>query len=92
MITVLRERKDGCGCSECSSPDDLVGKGRCVHVLSDSQSVMHVNQVERGLYKVEIDKNSLTIKGQEEALSKFFSTLGSLKEEDVRKIIEILES
>lgn len=91
-MSVLRPKKDG-GYSECSSPDELVGKGRCCHVLGDDGEVLSVNRIQRGLYEVQIDDNkssSININAQKEAIIKFFNNMTKLDDEQVKKIVTFL--
>ena len=90
MRTVIRPRKDG-GYSECTSPDELVGKGRCCHILCDGHKPMKLNKIQRGMYSVEIeDHSTINIQAQKDSIIQFFNNLGKLKEEQVRKIVDFL--
>ena len=92
MTTMIRPRKDG-GYSECSSPDELVGKGRCCHILGDEGgSAMELRKLQRGMYEVQIENqpSSITIQSQKETIMEFFSNLGKLKGEQVERIVNFL--
>lgn len=91
MGTMMRPRKNG-GYSECSSPDDLVGKGRCCHILGDSDKpAMQLERIQRGMYEVKIEDNRpLTIKAQRESIVQFFEAMGHLDETKCRDIIDFL--
>lgn len=92
MNTFIRQRKDG-GVSECSSPDELVGRGRCCHVIgeaSNTASKMEIFKVQRGMYEVKVDENLMTIKAQKEVIIKFFNEMNTIDLEKQKKIIEFL--
>ena len=92
MGTYIRKRKDG-GYSECSSPDELVGKGRCCHVLdiSDGNGDLQLKKIQRGMYEVSINDSKLTIKAQEEVIANFFKEMPNIDENKIKNIIEFLE-
>ena len=90
-MSYIRPRKDG-GYSECSSPDELVGKGRCVHILGDNNSAsMEITKISRGVYEVKVQESTLTINAQKKAILDFFQSLPTLSKEKQEKIIEFLE-
>lgn len=94
MDTYIRPRKDG-GISECSSPDELVGRGRCCHVIekaNDNQCKMEMFKIQRGMYEVKVDESIVTIEAQKEVIIKFFNEMISLDTEKQRKIIKFLEN
>lgn len=91
MATYMRPRKDGTGYSECSSPDNLVGRGRCVHVLTDSNP-LEIKKVSRGMYEVTIDDDKMTIQAGKQAIVRFFSSMPKLDDEKQKKIIDFLEN
>lgn len=88
-MTILRERKDG-GISECSSPDDKVGKGRCCHVAG-STTKMNVIRIQRGMYEVNMDDAKIDIQADKNNIVKFFETLPQLDDETIHSIIAKLE-
>ena len=94
--TVLRPKKDGSGYSECSSPDELVGKGRCCHVLGEAgEQVLSLNKIQRGMYEVKIDdsekqSSSINISAQKDTIIKFFNSMAKLDDEQVKKIVNFL--
>lgn len=90
MTTCIRKRKDG-GYSECSSPDELVGKGRCCHVLEDGGVNMELTKIQRGMYEVKVNESKLTINAQKETIVDFFNSLPKLSEEKQRRIINFLK-
>lgn len=93
-MTVIRPRRDG-GCSECNSPDELVGKGRCCHILSGdgvSEKPMKLTKLQRGMYEVEVDDSKMTISAQKETIKKFFENIPKIDEEKQRQIIDFLEN
>lgn len=89
MIVSIRKRKDG-GCSECSSPDNLVGKGRCIHILTEEKP-MEISKISRGVYEVKVNDSTLTINAQKKAITDFFKSLPILNEEKRNNIIKFLE-
>ena len=91
MATYIRKRKDGNGYSECSSPDELVGRGRCCHILEGgNNSRMELSRIQRGMYEVKINEDSLSINGQKDTIAKFFDSLPQIDEEKKNKIIKYL--
>lgn len=88
----LRPRADG-GVSECSSPDELVGRGRCCHILDSASNdeKFHVIHVERGRYEVTLNESTVDIASSKEDITKFFQTVSSLDDEQVAKIVGFLE-
>ena len=93
MSTCIRPRKDG-GSSECSSPDELVGRGRCCHVIGDdssNQCKMEMFKIQRGMYEVKVDESTITIAAQKEVIIKFFNEMVTLDMDKQKKIIEFLE-
>jgi len=88
-MTKIRPRKDGNGCSECSSPDELVGKGRCIHIL-DGSKPMELTKVQRGLYEVKVSENSMTIKAQKESIVDFFNNIPKIDEKKQKELINYL--
>ena len=90
--TYIRKRKDG-GYSECSSPDELVGKGRCCHILEEGEHPMELTRVQRGMYEVKVKEDKrMTIEGQKETIIEFFNNLPKIDQEKQKRIIEFLES
>jgi hypothetical protein len=85
----VRPRKDG-GISECTSPDHLVGRGRCVHVL-DGGDKLAVEHVSRGVYRIEVNDSSLSVEAQKKSIVDFFKTLPKMKKEQRERIIHFLE-
>lgn len=93
MPTFLRERKDGQGVSECNCPDELVGKGRCIHILNGgngNDSPLEISHISRGVYEIKVKENKLTISAQKQAIIDFFSSLPKIDEEKQQKIIDFL--
>mgnify|MGYP004593691607 CR=1 FL=1 len=88
--TVIRKRKDG-GYSECSSPNDLVGKGRCCHISEEGELNMQVYKMQRGMYEVKVNDSVLTINAQQNTIIDFFDNLPKISEEKKNKIIEYLK-
>lgn len=91
MSTFIRPRRDGQGCSECSSPDELVGKRRCCHVLGEENDTLTVNQIQRGMYEVEVNESKMTINAQKETIINFFKKIPEISGEKQQKILEFLE-
>lgn len=90
MVSIIRPRKDG-GYSECTAPDELVGKGRCCHILGEDNSNIKLNKVQRGLYEVEIENySSISISAQKDSIVEFFNGLGELKKEQIDNIVQFL--
>ena len=90
--TFIRKRKDG-GYSECSSPDELVGRGRCCHILEEGENSMELKRVQRGVYEVNIKEDQkMTIEGQKETIIEFFNNLPKIDQEKQKRIIEYLEN
>lgn len=92
MASVMRPRRDG-GYSLCSSPDELIGKGRCCHVLGDEKCPsLNVTSIQRGMYEVDMDGNGkVSIQGDQESIKRFFDSMAKLDDEKVRKILNFLE-
>lgn len=90
MGAYIRKRKDG-GCSECYSPDNLVGKGRCCHIIEDGECTMKLLKIQRGMYEVNVNDSKLTITAQKETIVDFFNNLPKINEEKQKKIIEFLK-
>lgn len=88
-MTKIRTRKDG-GCSECNSPDELVGKGRCCHISDESNQVMELSRIQRGMYEVKVCESTLKIEAQEKTIVDFFNSLPKIDEEKRSKIIDYL--
>lgn len=85
----LRLRKDG-GYSECNAPDDLVGKGRCVHILGGNNN-LNVQRLSRGFYCVEIDDSYKTSdKDSKKNIKSFFDQLPKIDSEKKDQIIKQL--
>lgn len=89
MVVLIRKRKDG-GYSECSSPDNLVGKGRCIHILTE-ENPMEISKISKGVYEVKVNDSTLTINAQKKAIADFFKNLPILSEEKRNNIIRFLE-
>lgn len=89
-MTCIRKRKDG-GYSECSSPDELVGKGRCCHVLEGENVKMELTKIQRGMYEVKINESKLTIDSQKDTIIEFFNSLPKIDEEKQKKILNFLK-
>lgn len=87
----IRQRKDG-GFSLCSSPDEMVGRGRCIHVPEGQVVSNSVDLISRGLYLSEVDNEPATEKDFNNTVSAFFSTLGTISVEKQRRIINILSA
>ena len=93
MATFIRKRKDGNGYSECSSPDELVGRGRCCHILEEGNDMtMELSRIQRGMYEVKVNDNKMNIEGQKETIIDFFNSLPKIDEEKKNRIIEYLNS
>lgn len=87
----IRPKKDGSGFSECSCPDELVGKGRCCHILGDSgSSTLEIEQIQRGLYEVKVHDSKIEINAEKEAIIDFFNSLPKIDQEKQNKIITFL--
>ena len=92
MSTYIRKRKDG-GYSECSSPDELVGKGRCCHILDEGENnKMELTKIQRGMYELKVNEDSLTIEAQKETILNFFNNLPKIDDEKQKKIIDYLNN
>lgn len=87
----IRKRKDG-GFSECSSPDEKVGKGRCCHVLdiNNANDNLELSKISNGMYEVKINNDILKINSDKNVIINFFNTLPKLNEEKQKKIIDFL--
>lgn len=85
----LRPLKNGKGCSECSSPDELVGRGRCCHILGGPK--MEISKVDRGLYEVTMGEEKMKISAQQETIVNFFNSLPEIDDEKREKIINFLK-
>lgn len=90
METKIRPRKDG-GYSKCTSPDNLVSKGRCCHILIEDEEPMELVRVERGLYVVKIKDSNMTIQAQKQTIINFFNSLPKIDEDKQKKILEFLK-
>ena len=91
MATYIRPRKDG-GCSECSSPDELVGRGRCIHILGENENHMELKRIERGIYEVQVGESLMTIEAQKETVKKFFNEIPKIEEEKKQRILDFLNN
>ena len=89
MSVVIRPRKDG-GYSECSSPDELVGHGRCCHVLDHDKPIMEIEKIQRGAYEVKVSDSTLTINAQKNAIIDFFNSMEKIDSEKKKDIIDFL--
>lgn len=90
-MTYIRKRKDGNGYSECSSPDELVGKGRCCHILEgDNSEKMELSRIQRGMYEVKVNDSKMTVEGQKETIVSFFNTLPKLDQSKIDNILKYL--
>jgi len=87
--TLIRPRKDG-GYSECSSPDEFVGKGRCCHILDGGRPIMTLERIQRGLYEVKVNDSEMTIKAQKECIVDFFNQVTKIDEEKQKEIVDYL--
>ena len=87
----IRQRKDG-GYSLCSSPDEMVGRGRCIHVPDGQVAANSVDLISRGLYLSEVDNEVKTEKEFNNTVTAFFNTLGTISIEKQRRIINILSA
>jgi len=93
MPTFLRPRKDGKGLSECSCPEELVGKGRCIHILDGNNKPLELSRMGRGLYQVTVNQgNSMTIESDKATIIDFFNSVQALDEEKQKKIIDFLNN
>ena len=91
MSIYIRKRKDGSGYSECSSPDELVGKGRCCHILEEgNDTTMELSRIQRGMYEVKVNDSKMNIEGQKETIIDFFNNLPKIDEEKRNKILDYL--
>lgn len=94
-MSKLRPRKDGLGFSECSAPDELVGKGKCCHVIAEGQPDLELSKVQRGMYEVKIGDEGqstiVTMHAQKRAIIQFFDQLGKLDEDKIQSIIAFLD-
>lgn len=90
MKTYLRPKKNG-GSSQCSSPDELVGKGRCCHILGESVGAMEITQIDRGSYEIVVNNSKISIQAQEQAIADFFSAMPKLEVEKREEIINFFK-
>lgn len=93
MNGMIRPRKDG-GYSECHSPDELVGKGRCCHILgNEEQPAMKITNIQRGMYEVDVGEGMphVTIQAQKESMIKFFQSMPKMDDEKIKSIISFIE-
>ena len=65
-----RPRKDG---GYSFSQDEMVGKGRCCHILGDNENP--AMEIVRGMYEVQIENSKVTINAQKEAIVDSLSKL-----------------
>ena len=91
----IRLRKDG-GYSECNAPDELVGKGRCIHVLEgpcgEQAEILDINRVGRGMYQVEIPEDVFDeVEAKEDVLS-YIQQLPKISKAKEKRIIAALNS
>ena len=93
-MTRLRPLKDGSGYSECSSPDELVGKGRCCHILGDHNcGELTVQKISRGCYEVDLDGDKkIKIHSSKNDIINFFNSLPKISDEKINKIVEYLSN
>jgi hypothetical protein len=88
---IMRPRLDGTGVSECSSPEDRVGMGRCVHMLSEAGSTMTVERTGWGKYRVQVNDSKLNMEGEKKAVQDFFNTLPEFTKSQRDSIIRSLD-
>ena len=91
---MMRNRKDGTGCSLCRASEENVGKRRCCHVLDNA--AMQV-RTEKGINYIDItgkfDKNDaeFSIKANEKKIRGFIANLSSgLSKKDQDGILSVL--
>jgi hypothetical protein len=95
MAGVIRNRKDGCGCSVCRAKEENVGKRRCCHVLDHAEiKVRH----EKGANFIDIsgqvDDNdtSFSIKATENNIKTYITSLSNgLSKKDKKNILDALK-
>ena len=87
----IRQRKDG-GFSLCSSPDEMVGRGRCIHVPDGQVAADSVDLISRGLYLSEVDSEPKSEKDFNTTVTAFFNTLGTISLDKQKRIISILSA
>lgn len=92
----IRLRKDG-GYSECNSPDELVGKGRCIHVLepveegsSENKMPLEINRTSRGVYQVEIPNDIVNEAKSKEDIFSYMKELPKISKAKEKRIIASL--
>lgn len=81
------------GFSECSSPDDKVGYGRCRHMLGyqGSENIkMQIDSIQRGMYHVEVNDTNLSKTEQKTLINNYFNDLPTLEESKIEKIVNEL--
>lgn len=88
MSKVLRTLKTG-GQSLCSAPDELVGRGRCRHVLDDSSDIaVKINKSENCVYiEIKDDNTEISMKAKEEKVTNFIKELSKGLPKDKTKAI-----
>lgn len=92
---VVRQRKDGQGCSVCRAAEQNVGKRRCCHVLSDAE--INIRK-EKGTKFIDIsgqvDKKDtvISIKATETNIKSYISSLSNgLSKKDKKSILDALK-
>ena len=92
-MKVMRKNKLG-SVSPCSCSDDKVGKGRCNHIIGDSDVNIVYNKDEK-CYYVDLSKNDekVSIKAQEKVVKDFICNLeNSLSDDNKDKILKLLRA
>lgn len=93
MTRFLRQSRFG-GISECRSPEEMVGKGRCHHILGGEDSmnlIINYNRQDRCHY-VDLGKEKLTKKKQEKYEEQIRNFLAQLSDQNIdeARAIEII--
>lgn len=93
MARFLRQSRFG-GVSECRSPEEMVGKGRCHHILGGEDSInltIHYNRQDRCHY-VDLGKERPTKKKLEKYEGQIRSFLAQLSNQNIdeARAIEII--
>ena len=77
---VIRNKKDGSGCSLCRASEQNVGKRRCCHVLDGAQIVVRKEKHARFIDisgQVDDEETTISIKATENKIKSYITSLSS---------------
>lgn len=84
----MREKKDGSGASICSSPDNLVGVGRCNHLVSEHGDPSVSYDADQKAYQVNLNDYKMTNEDVKAANKGFKDNLLSLDTQSKKTLLK----